>query len=571
MLPISQRTVWDLRALYDSRPIEAIRDTLRFYSPIVIGVPIGGDLGTSPGRYGTYFLGAIGLPLLAIGAVWGRRTPRTWFLLMLLVAIPIVDLVGLLMTPLQEQLGFLKTFQLVRVRHLFPFALAASAALGLDVVVGYWVGDRPGWARRSWRSWVVAATLMPLVIATFVAVAEVIRRRHTLVALDSVALGWGALLLALLIGSAVVAATLVAAWRTRGDPARRRTAAAAAMAALLLMLTGERALYAHGERLTGSYVGSWAANLDLTPGEAFLLEQPGIDRDRVLTFGEQPNRLGAVGLLMADGYQAVYPLTYHRLFGALIDPQLETDPVAATYYRKWGNRAITFGRLVDPELVALSGVRWLYVRGDEVPSVPDAEVRFREGDVTIYEAPSVLQRAFLAGGLRVERDSGEVVRSLAEADLQTLGRTAFIAEGTDADILAGVPRDHVPEDVGTASILLLTPDRVEVDVKAAGPAALVLTDVMAPGWIAERDGAPVPIATVDGAFRGVAVDPSTSRVVFRYIPLFTYVGFIVAVLALLATLAWAWLVRRSDGRHTTPSSTLSLAPAGPGDRPAEDR
>jgi hypothetical protein len=572
MIPISHRTVWDLRALYDPRPLEALRDTLTLYSPTFLGVPLGGDIGASPARYGTYFLGAIGLPLLAVGVVWGRRTPRTWFLLLLLVAIPLVDLVGLLLTPFQEQLGFLKTFQVVRVRHLFPFALAANAALGLDVVVYWWTGDRRP-SRGDWRTVVVAASFIPLVLAAVVAGAQVVRRRRDLLEIDTVALGWALLLVALLMGAAAVVVTLVVLWRTRRD-ARSRQRGTAAVLAVLLLLAGERALYAHGERFVGPYVGSWAANLDPTPGEAFLLEQPGIDRERVLAFEENPNRLAAGGLLMADGYQAVYPLTYHRYFGALIDPQLDTDPGSATYYRKWGNRAITFGPLVDPELVALAGVRWMYVRGDEVPSVPDATPRFQDADVTIYEVPSVRPRAFLAGGLQVESDPEAVIAALAAADLPTLAGTAFVAEGRDTDTLDAVPRADGTDlsTAGTATILSMTPDRVELGIAADRPAVLVLTDVMAPGWVAERDGTGVPIATVDGAFRGVAVDPSTSRVVFRYVPTFTYLGFVTAGLSLLAALAWAWLVRRRDGRAVERSTTLSPpSPTALGGEPQEDR
>jgi Protein of unknown function (DUF6044) len=574
MIPISHRTVWDLQALYDPRPLQALRDTIGFYSPTFLGVPLGGDIGVSAERYGTYFLGAIGLPLLAVGVVWGRRTPRTWFVLLLLIAIPLVDLVGLLLTPSQEQLGVLKTFQVVRVRHVFPFALAANAALGLDVVVRWWTGDRPQSPRGGWRTIVVAASFVPLVLATGVAGAQVVRRRRDLLELDTVALGWALLLVTLLIGAAVVVVTLVALWRSRRKAGHRRLGTAAVLAVLLL-LASERALYAHGERFVGPYVASWSANLDLTPGQAFLLEQPGIDRERVLAFEQNPNRLAAGGLLQADGYQAVYPLTYHRYFGALIDPQLDTDPVAATYYRKWGNRAITFGPLVDPELVALAGVRWLYVRGDEVPSVPDAATRFEDGDVTIYEAPSVLPRAFLAGVLRVERGPLEVIDALAAADLASLRGTAFVADGPDADTLGSLPRaegGEVGDEAGTATIQSITPDRVEIGVAADGPAVLVLTDVMAPGWIAERDGVAVPIATVDGAFRGVAVDGSTSNVVFRYVPSFTYLGFMVAGLSLLAALVWAWLVRRGDGRPVERSSTLSPPPqTGPGGDPLEDR
>ena len=569
MLPISQRTIWDLRALYDPRPFEAIRDTLAHYSATLIGVPLGGGIGASPARYGTYFLGAVGLLLLAVGLAWGRRTARTRFLLLLLVAIPVIDLVGLLLTPLQDQLGFLKSFQVVRVRQLFTFALAANAAVGLDVVVGWWTGERERPGRRDWRWIVVGAALVPLLVAGVVAAGQVLRRRRALLELDTTALGWALLFAALLLGGAVVVAVIAMLWRTRGDRGRV-TGGVVAVLAVLFLLAGERAVYAHGERFVGPYIGSWAANLGLTPGQAFILEQPDADRDRVLSFDENTNRMGAVGLLQADGNQAIYPVAYHDVFGALIRPQLDMDPAAATYFDDWGNRAITFGPNVDPELVALVGARWLYVHGDAVPTVPDAVPSFRDGDVTVYEIPSVLPRAFVAGAVSVQPGPDAVVEALAAADLATLRGTAFVVEGVDADRLGAVPQ-AAGADAGDATIVSMTPDRVEVDVRAARPAVLVLTDVMAPGWIAELDGSEVPIATVDRAFRGVAVDGSTSRVVFRYVPVFTYLGFVAAGVALFAALAWAGLVRRSDGRRATASSTLSPAPPDPGDPPMEDR
>jgi hypothetical protein len=569
MLPISQRTIWDLRALYDPRPIEAIRDTLAHYSATLLGVPLGDGIGASPARYGTYFLGVIGLPLLVVGLAWGQRTARTRFLILLLVAIPLIDLVGVLLTPLQDQLGFLKSFQVVRVRQLFTFALTANAAVGLDVVVGWWTGERERPGRRDWRWVLLAAALVPLVIAGIVAAGQVLHRRRDLVGLETPALGWALLLLALLVGGAVVVAALAALWRARGDHGSSRGGAVAVLIVLLL-LAGERAVYAHGERFVGPYMGDWTTNLGPTPGQAFILEQPGADLDRVLSFGEDANRMGAVGLLQADGNQAIYPVAYHDFFGALIRPQLDMDPAAATYFDEWGNRAITFGPNVDPELVALAGARWLYVRGDEVPTVPDAVPRFHDGDVTVYEVPSALPRAFLVSGVLAEPDPAGVFAALAAADLDTLRSTAYVA-GPDASALGSPPTGEEAGAAGTATIVSMTPDRVDIDVHADGPAVLVLTDVMAPGWNAERDGVTAPIATVDGAFRGVAVDAGTSHVVFRYVPLFTYVGFAVALLALLAALSWAWLVRRSDGRRATASSTLSPAPPDAGGRTLEDR
>jgi hypothetical protein len=179
--------------------------------------------------------------------------------------------------------------------------------------------------------------------------------------------------------------------------------------------------------------------------------------------------------------------------------------------------------------------------------VPGIVARFRDGGTTVYEVPSVLPRAFVAGSLETRRDLADVVDVLAAADLGRLRDTAFVAAGQDADTLqAHVPTNSDGGPGGTATIATYTPDRVVVDVAADRPGVLVLTDVMAPGWIAERDGQDVPIATVDATFRGVAVDQSTHQVVFRYVPLFTYAGFVLAGAALVLAVIWALGVRRRD-------------------------
>jgi hypothetical protein len=551
-LPISQRTIWDLRALYDPTPIQAVRDSVDFYSAVVIGVPVGGGLGGSPGRYGTYFLGAIGLVLLVLGMVGATRDRRARYLLFLLIAIPLIDLIAVLLTPLQDQLGFLKSFQVVRIRHAFPFVLAANAALGLDIVVATLIGNRAKLWTGRWRGAVVAASAVPLALALVVALANVYRLRLGLVQLDVRAVGWVLLVIALSIGAvAIVGVFATALMRDRSPTVGHR--AGIVLLVLLVVLAGERAMYAHGERLVGPNLGSWADHLGLTPGQAFLLRQPGIDVDRVLTFGEDANRMGAVGLLQTDGYEAIYPLTYHNYFGALIDPQLNVDPADATYYRSWGNRAITFGPRVDPDLVALVGARWLYVKGDAVPTVPGIVARFHVGDVTVYEVPDVLPRAFLAGDLDVEPSAAAVVDRLASANLADLRTNAFVAAGSDVDTMSATGVGAAGAggsggSGGSATISSYTPDRVVVSIAADGPAALVLTDVMAPGWTAQRDGQDAPIATVDGAFRGVAVDRATRQVVFTYRPWFTLAGLIVAAIAFVVTVGWTIAVRRHDQR-----------------------
>jgi hypothetical protein len=562
-LPISQRTIWDLRALYDPTPLQAIGDVILNYSSTLFGVPLGAGIGTSPGGYGTYFLGAIGLPLLVLGLVARGRDRRARFMLLLLIAIPLLDLLAVLVTPIQDQFGFLKSFQLVRIRLLFPFALVANAAIGLDVLAAFMSGSRPRLFDGRWRGAAVAASALPLAIAAIATLENVYRLRRGVVHLELPAVGWALMLLALAGGALVAIGVLVAAAPWKGGPPPRRRVATAVLALLLVSLAGERAIYAHGERLVGKSLGTWARHLAETPGQAFLLKQPGVGVDRVLTFGEDVDRMAGVGLLQVDGYETIYPLTYHRFFGALIDPQLNVDPTSATYYRSWGNRAITFGPGVDPELVALVGARWLYVKGDEVPTVPGIIARFHDDTVTVYEVPDVLPRAFLAGATEVAPDPVAVVARLASASLAELRGTAFVVAGPDAQALGAADgQGDDPGPAGLAAITSYAPDQVIVSVRADRPATLILTDVMAPGWIAERDGVTVPIATVDGAFRGVSIEPGTMQVIFRYRPWFTTVGFIVAGLAFIVLVAWTIWLRRRD-RRTANQGRDPLTSSGP--------
>jgi hypothetical protein len=553
MLPISQRAAWVLSDLYDPTPLVVIRDTLRLYTSALVGVPIGGGWGVSPSVYGTFFLGISGLPLVVLGAIARRHDRRTALVLILLFAIPAADLISVLATPLQDQFGFLKSFQLVRVRHLFPFALVTLAALGLDTLVRS-LADRRSFvmpAAGRWRWAVLGATALPLAITLGMALTQVIARRRQVLDQTSPALGWAYTSVALAIGLGLVGLVAIAWWR-RG---RRETTAVPGMllALALIGLVGERVTYAHGERFIDGRLGTWADRLGETAGQAFLSARPTITTDRILTFGDDANRMGARDLLQADGYQAIYPETYHAYFAALTRPYLDTNPAMATYVRSWGNRAYAFGPLIEPGLAELAGVRWLYVVGDEVPSVPGIIERFHDGDVHVYEVPGVLPRAFVTDSIAVRPDRAAVLTTLAAATPEELASTAVIESGAGANRLradlasAGpsAPPSALPQ---SATITTYAPDRVAIDVRVGRPGVLILTDVMAPGWIAERNGASASIETVDGTFRGVAVDRTTTRVVFRYVPTFTYAGFGIAALASLLGIGWAVVVRRQDHR-----------------------
>ena len=556
MLPISERTVWDLAYLFGGTIPEAIRTVLDHYGSLLFGIPTARGFGPSDARYGTIFLGGICLSLAVLGVASRPRGRGARFVVLMLVAIPLLDLAAILASPLQEHLGLLRSFQFVRIRHFFPFALAAAAGLGIESIVSM----RPGAIRRERAGSVafVAAGAALALIAFQVVVAgrQVLLRSGSFDGSDPRDPGWilaAVGLAAGLVGGIALLVMVGLARRTPPGSSHHRTL----LPVLLgfgLLIVAERALMANGTPLLGPNIGTFDRSLGLTAGQQYLLSQPEISRERVLTFGDNANRMAFVGIRQVDGYQAIYPVTYHGFFGQMTAPGLAADPDRYEYFHSWGARAYAFAPGVDPELVALAGARWLYVRDGPIPTVPGLIERFKDADVTVYENPAAFPRAFLTSGLEEAADDSAVLDRLATASLDELRNRAFTTPaGREALGIESRPSDGPG---GAASIVVDQPDRIEVDVTPERPAVLVLTDAAAPGWVAEVDGRPAAIATVDGAFRGVAVRPTDRRVVFRYVPTFTGLGFVLAGVGLAVAAGWWWWLRR--GRPTAAGSPGSI-------------
>ena len=327
--------------------------------------------------------------------------------------------------------------------------------------------------------------------------------------------------------------------------------------AIGILFVVERAFVASGDPLLGPFIGSFRDRLGLTSGQAFLLRQPGVAGERVLTFGDHANRMAFHGLRQADVYQAIYPVAYHAFFGAMTAPGLLANPSRYQYFHGWGARAYAFSPHVDAQLVALAGVRWLYVSGDQVPSIPGIVNRFHKGNVTVYEYPAAFTRAFLVGAVQRASSSEAVVDDLMNASLTQLGGRVY-ATGRDANQLMTAispPTESFSTDLagtpGPAGVARITrdgPDQVEIDVQAQRPAILVLTDAAAPGWTAEVDGRSVTVRTVDSAFRGIPIDARARHVVFRYEPAFTAVGLVFSAISGAAAVFWIWWLGGRGGR-----------------------
>ena len=256
------------------------------------------------------------------------------------------------------------------------------------------------------------------------------------------------------------------------------------------------------------------------------------------------HRLLGSGLFTTDGYEVIYPLRYHELYGALTAPYLDANPTWYTYFHSWGNRAYAFGPEYDPELADLLGVRWVYARGNEVPGEAGLKEVFRDASVTVYERPTVFPRTFVAHTVTRLPDRPAVIAAMKVASRTELQNTAYFAEA-DAHSLQNAQGTASAADA--ARIESYTPDRVTIRAHVASPGVLVLTDTIAPGWTAQVDGQSAPVIPVDDALRGVQISAGDHQVVLAYRPVAQYIGLVLSLLGLITTLGWAVAVRDRPG------------------------
>jgi len=88
---------------------------------------------------------------------------------------------------------------------------------------------------------------------------------------------------------------------------------------------------------------------------------------------------------------------------------------------------------------------------------------------------------------------------------------------------------------------------MSMDVDAASPGLLVLSEMYYPGWVARVNGRVAKIYQVDGALRGVAVSGGANRVELSYEPFSFRAGAALSLLTLAGVLAgWVSTWRRGS-------------------------
>ncbi|MBV9120962.1 MAG: oligosaccharide flippase family protein, partial [Chloroflexi bacterium] len=317
--------------------------------------------------------------------------------------------------------------------------------------------------------------------------------------------------------------------------------------ALAILLTGADLVYFGASFNTAAD----PALLAVTPGSVSFLQQ---DHSlfRITAYGQdkmfEANGNTLYGIQDARGYDSVILGTYAQLSG-LIEPQDQLQ-----YNRVKG---IDRPDALDSPLLDLLNVK--YVLSSQALSDPKFRQVYEGPDGRVYQNTRVLPRAFVAPAAVVEPDGQRQLQLLTSLDLS---RNAVIGQAP------GLSLPNNPGQSPSGLAVLTTYSGRKVDVTAAGPGVLVLTDNNFPGWNVTVDGQPANLLTADYTFRGVALPAGSHQVEFTFAPRSLIAGGLVSALclALIGVLLIAQLYLRAvpverlaAGGRVTKNSLTPLA------------
>ena len=253
----------------------------------------------------------------------------------------------------------------------------------------------------------------------------------------------------------------------------------------------------------------------------------------------------------------------YRLFVAAVNG---ADPGGRCVVEQFGNNLAA--RRPHPRLLSVAGVRLAGIKDDKValdPPPDDWRSAWRLHDVTLYELPGALPRAYFVGrGRHCAAGGRAALVALANGDVDP--SREVLLEDTLADAAlerrAGVPADRCADGdpirtgASPASVRIVEHRSTYVQLETSQSEAgyVVLAEAAAPGWIATVDGAPTPLFTANFLFRAVPVAAGARVVELRYEAPGFAAGRAVTLAALVLTAAsLAWSALRRTGGHTDPS------------------
>ena len=123
------------------------------------------------------------------------------------------------------------------------------------------------------------------------------------------------------------------------------------------------------------------------------------------------------------------------------------------------------------------------------------------------------------------------------------------------------PRAFVSASISSCNVSVVSYDHTSV-LCPTGPATLLRTELMMPGWSATVNGQTVPITTVDGVYQSIKIPVGASTVRYSFRPPHETLGFAAGILAVLFIIA-TWVFSRRRRSHAPDALTPDVVAAEP--------
>jgi len=278
---------------------------------------------------------------------------------------------------------------------------------------------------------------------------------------------------------------------------------------------------------------------------------------RAETFQIYPTYLHAYGIETLGAYQPLFLRRSYDFFAKLVEPWARALPVD---HGMWNDRSKALAEnggpvyradrvmlndpghqadwalagMLDLDLLSLANVGYLVSRdrldgpGLELIHQPamawsDMSVRDKlaaslranftgRDHLFVYRNSRAVPRFFAVETARVESDGPSVLAALAEADLERLRSTVFLALADSRGLVTDGERFE-PADITVES---LTADEISLVVEAKGRAFIVASNAYSPFWQVSIDGHSGALLAADHAFWGVPVPAGRHRLLFTY-------------------------------------------------------
>jgi hypothetical protein len=231
------------------------------------------------------------------------------------------------------------------------------------------------------------------------------------------------------------------------------------------------------------------------------------------------------GLESVSGYDAVYPIWWARLSGAIRgqNPQLSTF----TYYAPFELYGSRWFDLLNNEYLFIQvpsdrSKGWPLIT--QIESMSKFEQIFQDKSVAIFKNKMALPRAFFVSDWEYKSDK-DTLAALINPEFP-LGEKILI--NRDTNLKKG---NNVHAKV---SYDLYSPERSVINVETDGEGFLFVSDAWYPGWKATVDGMDTTIYRADYAFRAVPMMSGMHKVEFIYDPVSLKLGEALSLIALMS-------------------------------------